>query len=190
MAPLSILEEVGRTTAREELCMTTDLSIPDDSTLRAVAQEVATHLLNRGESLAVAESCTGGWVAKVCTDLPGSSGWFERGFVTYTNEAKREMLGVTPETLAASGAVSEATVAEMAQGALQQSRAQVSLAISGVAGPGGATSAKPLGTVCFAWARKGEPVQTERCRFEGDREQVRRQAVQYALSGVVRRFDD
>lgn len=163
---------------------------PSDEQLQADAAAVAELMKRRGWMLAAAESCTGGWVAKVCTDLPGSSGWFERGFVTYTNEAKQEMLGVRGEILEANGAVSDATVAEMAIGALQHSRAQVSLAISGIAGPGGETPDKPVGTVCFAWCREGEPAQTERCGFPGDREQVRRQAVQHALNGVVQRFDD
>ncbi|HEY0634497.1 MAG TPA: nicotinamide-nucleotide amidohydrolase family protein, partial [Gammaproteobacteria bacterium] len=106
--------------------------------------------------LATAESCTGGWIAKCCTDLPGSSRWFERGFVTYTNEAKVEELGVSVETLQAYGAVSEATAAEMAAGALRQSRAQVSVSVSGIAGPGGGRPDKPVGTVCFGWALVGK----------------------------------
>lgn len=162
---------------------------PTDAQLQASAAAVAEKLTRRGWMLAAAESCTGGWVAKVCTDLPGSSAWFERGFVTYTNEAKQEMLGVQASTLVARGAVSEATVAEMAQGALDNSHARVSLAISGIAGPGGATPEKPLGTVCFAWSVQGHKPQTERLCFDGDREQVRRQAVQHALDGVLRRID-
>lgn len=156
-----------------------------DQELDAVAEQTAAALLARGWMLATAESCTGGWVAKVCTDLAGSSLWFERGFVTYTNEAKQEMLGVAPATLAAQGAVSEATVAEMARGALARSRAQVSLAISGIAGPGGATPSKPVGTVCLAWARQGGGVVTRTLYFAGDREAVRRQAVGQALAGVL-----
>ncbi|MCW8829382.1 MAG: nicotinamide-nucleotide amidohydrolase family protein [Gammaproteobacteria bacterium] len=163
---------------------------PDDKSLQAEAQEVAERLCRRGWLLAAAESCTGGWLAKVCTDLPGSSAWFERGFVTYTNQSKQEMLGVRAETLAAHGAVSEATVTEMAAGALHNSRAQISVAISGIAGPGGGSAEKPLGTVCFAWGIEGEAPQSERCRFDGDREQVRRQAVLHALQGVARRLDD
>jgi nicotinamide-nucleotide amidase len=139
--------------------------------------------------MTAAESCTGGWVAKICTDLPGSSAWFERGFVTYTNEAKLEMLGVSAQTLQAHGAVSEATVSEMAEGAIAHSRAQVSLAISGIAGPGGATPDKPVGTVCFAWAVEGRPVQSERACFDGDREEVRRQAVAHALDGLLKQLN-
>jgi nicotinamide-nucleotide amidase len=156
-----------------------------DRELDAVAEQVAAALLARGWMLATAESCTGGWAAKVCTDLAGSSHWFERGFVTYTNEAKQEMLGVTPATLAAQGAVSEATAAEMARGALARSRAQVSLAISGIAGPGGATPGKPVGTVCFAWARQAGGVVTRTLHLAGDREAVRRQAVAQALAGIL-----
>jgi len=161
------------------------MASPDDKALQQLAQALAEHLIGAGQMLATAESCTGGWVAKICTDLPGSSSWFERGFVTYTNEAKQEMLGVNSETLARHGAVSEQTVREMAAGALARSRAQLSLAVSGIAGPGGATAEKPLGTVCFAWASNGRAVHSETHRFDGDREQVRRQAVAHALSGAL-----
>lgn len=163
---------------------------PSEEQLLNAARAVAELMEKRGWMLAAAESCTGGWVAKICTDLSGSSAWFERGFVTYTNESKQEMLGVKAETLSSHGAVSEATVAEMAEGALHHSHAQLSLAISGIAGPGGGSSEKPLGTVCFAWGFEGETPTTERLRFEGDREQVRRQAVLHALEGVLQRFDD
>ena len=155
-----------------------------DEQLTALAGQVAARLSEKGMMLAAAESCTGGWVAKVCTDLAGSSGWFERGFVTYSNEAKREMLGVSLRTIAEHGAVSEATVREMASGALARSRAQVSLAISGIAGPGGGTEGKPVGMVWFAWATAGR-VQTKREYFSGNREAVRRAAVITALEGVA-----
>lgn len=135
--------------------------------------------------LAAAESCTGGWVAKVITDIPGSSGWFDRGFVTYTNLAKQEMLGVREETLRAHGAVSEQTVYEMAEGALSRSHAQVALAISGVAGPGGGTPAKPVGMVCFAWAAQGRAMRICTEYLTGERESVRRQSVMHALRGVL-----
>src|SRR5438477_12446531 len=131
-----------------------------------------------GVRIATAESCTAGLIAGAITDIPGSSGWFERGFVTYSNEAKIEMLGVRPETLAADGAVSEATAAEMARGALANSRAQVALAVTGVAGPDGGTPDKPVGTVCFAWARKEGGVDTRTRRFAGDREAVRAATVE------------
>ena len=162
----------------------------DDKALQRLATALAERLIEKGEMLAAAESCTGGWVAKVCTDLPGSSAWFERGFVTYTNEAKQEMLGVNAETLAMYGAVSEQTVVQMARGALAHSRAQLSLAISGIAGPGGGSAEKPLGTVCFAWARSDGRINSERRCFDGDREQVRRQAVVHALKGALAQLDD
>lgn len=156
-----------------------------DQELDALAEQVAAALLARGWMLATAESCTGGWVAKVCTDLAGSSRWFERGFVTYTNEAKQEMLGVEPGVLAEQGAVSEATVRQMAVGALSRSHARASVAISGIAGPGGATPFKPVGMVCLAWAvRGGETLSCIR-HFDGDRNAVRRQAVVAALQGVL-----
>ncbi len=160
----------------------------NDDVLRALAAELAAFLLREGGMLAVAESCTGGWVAKICTDLTGSSGWFERGFVTYTNESKQEMLGVSSETLERFGAVSEQTVAEMAMGALARSHAQLTLAISGIAGPSGGTAEKPVGTVCFAWARSGVGTAAERLCFDGDREQIRRQAVAHALQGALRQL--
>jgi nicotinamide-nucleotide amidase len=165
------------------------MQTPSDSELRSAAETVAERLLESGWMMAVAESCTGGWVAKVCTDLAGSSQWFERGFVTYTNQAKQEMLGVTEGTLAVHGAVSEATVAEMASGALQNSRANLALAISGIAGPSGATDEKPVGMVCFGFALQNGDTWAERCHFKGDREEVRRQSVLYGLQGILRRLD-
>lgn len=150
-----------------------------------VAGEVAERLRDRGWMLATAESCTGGWVAKVSTDLEGSSRWFERGFVTYSNDAKVEMLGVEPATLEAHGAVSEQTAAEMAAGALARSKAHIALSITGIAGPGGGTPDKPVGTVCFGWALRGQAPVTVTCRFEGERDEVRRQSVVRALEGVL-----
>ena len=152
-------------------------------------ETVAKLLSDRRWMLATAESCTGGWVAKVCTDMSGSSKWFERGFVTYTNESKQEMLGVAAETSISHGAVSEATVAEMATGALAHSRAQISVSISGVAGPGGGSEEKPAGTVCFGWAVEGGETTTERCQFGGDRESVRALAVVHALQGLIARLE-
>ncbi len=150
---------------------------------------LAKHLQARGEYLACAESCTGGWVAKVCTDMPGSSGWFERGFVTYTNLAKQQMLGVLPATLETYGAVSEATVREMADGALANSVAHWSLAISGIAGPGGGTPDKPVGSVWMAWAGPDGWRKALHYHFEGDRERVRRQSVAAALQGLLERLE-
>lgn len=153
--------------------------------LETLSREVGEVLRRHGLMLVTAESCTGGWVAQTVTAVAGSSRWFERGFVTYTNIAKQEMLGVGARTLAEYGAVSEQTVREMAEGALNNSHAQVSLAISGIAGPGGAVPGKPVGTVCFAWAREGAPVRSRTEHFAGDRAAVRRQAVITALRGVV-----
>jgi len=140
-------------------------------------------LQDAGTSLVTAESCTGGWIAKVITDVAGSSRWFDRGFVTYSNQSKQEMLGVLVATLDAYGAVSEAVVREMAQGALQRSCAGISVAVSGIAGPGGGSEDKPVGTVCLAWAT-GVGVHSETFLFAGDRDVIRRQAVMAALDGI------
>ena len=153
--------------------------------LMTLAQRLGQALKQAGQCLAVAESCTGGWVAKVITDIEGSSGWFDRGFVTYTNESKQEMLGVSGSTLSNHGAVSEETVREMAQGVLQHSRADYSLAISGIAGPSGGTPYKPVGTVCLAWASRDGWLETRQEIFNGDRNQVRMQAVRAALQRVL-----
>lgn len=138
-------------------------------------------------SITTAESCTGGWAAQVITHTAGSSAWFERGFVTYANDAKVEMLGVREATLAQFGAVSLETAAEMASGALANSKAMISLAITGIAGPTGGSPDKPVGTVCFGWCVRGQPPETERRQFDGDREAIRRQAVIHALKGLLRR---
>jgi len=153
-----------------------------------LAKKLGVRLKRANEMLATAESCTGGWAAQVVTSVAGSSAWFERGFVTYSNEAKQELLGVRAETLRAHGAVSEETAREMARGALERSRASVSVSITGVAGPAGGTPEKPVGTVCFAWARGGE-ARSETRRFAGDRESIRRQSVIFALEGVMRALD-
>jgi nicotinamide-nucleotide amidase len=153
--------------------------------LQELARKAGERLLAAGLSLATAESCTGGWVAKTVTDIEGSSQWFDRGFVTYTNDSKRQMLGVSAETLDLQGAVSEATVREMAEGALRHSAAGVSVAVSGVAGPGGGTAEKPVGLVWLAWARAGGERRTHRALFDGDRDAVRRQSVAAALEGVL-----
>jgi nicotinamide-nucleotide amidase len=153
-----------------------------------LARKLGARLKRGNETLATAESCTGGWAAQVVTSVAGSSAWFERGFVTYSNEAKQELLGVRAETLRAHGAVSEETAREMARGALERSRATVSVSITGVAGPAGGTPEKPVGTVCFAWARGGA-VRSETRQFGGDRESIRRQSVILALEGVMRALD-
>ncbi len=149
-----------------------------------LARRVGEALKARGLRLATAESCTGGWVAMALTAVPGSSHWFERGYVTYSNDAKREDLGVADETLREHGAVSEQTAREMAAGAVRRARAQVALAITGVAGPTGGTRDKPVGMVCFAWAH-GSKITSETKRFDGDRESVRRQSVIHALERVL-----
>lgn len=161
-----------------------------DETLYRLAARVGRRLKDKGLMVATAESCTGGWIGQAITMVPGSSEWFERGFVTYTYIAKREMLGVRPASLAKHGAVSEQVVREMAQGALLHSHAQVSVAVSGVAGPGGGSPGKPVGTVCFAWARNGKGVKVETRRFRGDRDQIRNRCVQHALKGVLARVAD
>ena len=159
-----------------------------DKELFALAESVGGKLLGAGRRLATAESCTGGWVAKACTDVAGSSRWFECGFVTYSNAAKMRDIGVAEVTLANHGAVSEATVREMAAGALRVSGADVAIAISGIAGPDGGTPTKPVGTVWFGLAsRRGADVvvTAEMQIFGGDRELVRRRSVERALRMVL-----
>ncbi len=159
---------------------------PEDP-LGRLAREVGARLAARGWMLATAEYCTGGAVAEAITAIAGSSGWFERGFVTYSNAAKIELLGVAPLTLERHGAVSQAVAREMALGALSHSRAEVALSITGIAGPDGGTPEKPVGTVCFGWAWKRDrpQVRSERRHFAGDRIAVRAQAVRTALAGVL-----
>ena len=159
-----------------------------DDELYRLAAEVGEALKARGLMLVTAESCTGGWVGEAVTAVPGSSHWYERGFITYTNQSKQEMLGVSEQTLTRHGAVSEAAVREMVKGALERSHAQVALAISGIAGPGGGTPDKPVGMVCLAWGTKGGAVVAETRRLSGDRREIRRQAVEAALRGVLARL--
>ena len=159
--------------------------------LTELASTVGRLLKARGEKLVTAESCTGGGVAEAVTAISGSSEWFDRGFVTYSNEAKVEMLRVSAGTLAGHGAVSEETAREMALGALALSPGTVSVSITGIAGPTGGSRTKPVGTVCFAWARSGEAMpRSETRHFSGDRESVRRQSVVRALQGVAEILDD
>ena len=152
-----------------------------ESELERMAAELGEALLRQGWLLATAESCTGGWLAQVVTSVAGSSAWFDRGFVTYSNAAKQDMLGVRTETLVSCGAVSEATAREMAQGALAHSAAQLAIAITGIAGPGGGTPEKPVGTVCFAWCVSGQPESSSTCHFSGDRSRIRSASVAFAL---------
>ena len=156
-----------------------------DTQCEALLRQAAEQLTQQRKMLTTAESCTGGGVAYAITALPGSSEWFERGFVTYSNLAKREQLGVPHELLIQCGAVSEQVAAAMALGALQHSRADYSVAVTGIAGPDGGTGEKPVGTVCFGWARRNAAARTTRIVFDGDRQQVRELAILAALQGVV-----
>ena len=155
-------------------------------TLEAAA-ELGRLLEARGWRVATAESCTGGLIAGAITDVAGSSGWFDRGFVTYSNEAKREMLGVRADTLAAHGAVSEATAREMAAGALARSGSDLAVAVTGIAGPAGGSVDKPVGMVCFGWAKRGAPLESATQCFGGDRAAIRAATVAVALAGLVER---
>ena len=155
-----------------------------DSELLALADQFGHALKQAGRSVATAESCTGGWLGEVLTSVPGSSLWYERGFITYSNMAKREMLGVRTETLTRFGAVSEQTARAMAEGALAHSHADLAVAITGIAGPAGGSAEKPVGTVCFAWGARRVPVYSTTRRFSGDREAVRREAVKAAIEGL------
>ena len=158
---------------------------PAQQNLYELAARVGGVLRAHQQTLAVAESCTGGWIAKTVTDIPGSSGWFDRGFVTYSNTAKTDLLGVREASIARHGAVSAEVVAEMVAGALERSRADVALAVSGVAGPDGGTADKPVGTVYLAWAPRNNPTHTERRHFDGDRDAVRLATVAAALEGLL-----
>ena len=156
-----------------------------DAQLYELAERVGHALHAKGWTLATAESCTGGWVAQAVTAVPGSSAWFERGFVTYTNIAKQEMLGVQRATLDAHGAVSEPAAREMGLGALAHSHARVAIAITGIAGPSDGHPNATVGTVCFGWGERCGDVQTITRHFDGEREAVRRQAVGVALELVM-----
>ena len=146
---------------------------------------IARQLLQQRLLLATAESCTGGWVAKTITDLAGSSQWFDRGFVTYSNASKIDMLGVDATLINQYGAVSEAVAGAMAQGALNNSLAQYAVSVTGIAGPGGGTVDKPVGTVCFGWIKKDSNALTETVLFKGSREEIRYQSVSYSLQRLL-----
>jgi nicotinamide-nucleotide amidase len=161
------------------------LNVPTDEALCRQAEQLGEQLRECKATLVTAESCTGGWVGKILTDIAGSSQWYDRGFITYTNQAKQDLLGVPAEILQAHGAVSEATARAMVEGALIHSQAQVALGITGIAGPGGGSIDKPVGLVCFAWANRAGEVVSEKQRFAGSREAVRRQAALHALQGVL-----
>ena len=172
---------------------------PTDTQLTVLAPDLGEALRDRGARVACVESCTGGWIAKTLTDVPGSSAWFGWGWVTYANDAKRQLVGVPEAILAAHGAVSEAAVAAMARAGRVLSGAEFAVAVSGVAGPGGGTPEKPVGTVWFGWdgpadvidrvrqvsSDQGVPGITKRGVFAGDRESIRRQAVAHALRGLL-----
>jgi len=160
------------------------MSLSEDEIV-ALAAELGRRLASRRALVTAAESCTGGLVAGAITSIPGSSGWFQRGFVTYSNEAKTEMLGVPAETLARHGAVSEETARSMAEGALRAGRANYAVAITGVAGPDGGTPAKPVGMVCFGWAALDGSTTSTTKRLPGDRAAVRHASVIVALQGLI-----
>lgn len=160
-----------------------------DAALAALAAELGQVLSAAGWRLTMAESCTGGWIAKVVTDVAGSSGWFDCGIVSYSNTAKTKLLGVPSTLLEQHGAVSESVARAMAEGALQRTGADVAVAVSGIAGPGGGSVEKPVGTVCFGWSRRGGATITGTVVFAGDREMVRRQTVAHALKGLLKMLE-
>lgn len=157
------------------------------NTIPSLVEHLAIALKARGQMMATAESCTGGLIASACTELSGSSNWFERGFVTYSNAAKSELLGVAAALIEEHGAVSEAVARAMAIGAVVNAHAHWSVAVTGIAGPAGGSVLKPVGTVWFGWATP-EGVFTEHQRFDGDRARVRQAAVAHALSGLLQRI--
>lgn len=166
------------------------MSAADDTALQALARDLGRRLLARGETLATAESCTGGWIGKVLTDVPGSSAWFGWGVVSYANAAKTALLEVPQALLERHGAVSREVVEAMASGALAASGADHAVAVSGVAGPDGGSPDKPVGTVWFAWRQRGDAAARSECRqLPGDREAVRRETVRYALVQLISALD-
>ena len=149
-----------------------------------ISQQLGRLLQSKDKKISTAESCTGGWISQIITDVPGSSAWFDRGFVTYSNAAKMQMLGVKPETLDAFGAVSAQTATEMANGALQNSDADCAIAVTGIAGPTGGTIKKPVGTVFIAWAYKNQETKVIKKELTGNRFEIRQQSVKLALKGI------
>lgn len=160
------------------------MSIPDDTQLQSLAERIGQRLRGDRDMLVTAESCTGGWIAKTATGIPGSSEWFDCGMVAYSYEAKQALLGVRPQTLEEFGAVSRECVVEMVSGALVNSGASVAVAVTGIAGPGGGSEDKPVGTVWIGWKRRGGYARAEVFHFDGDRDAVRRQTVAAALQGL------
>ena len=161
------------------------MSIPSDGQLRELSESLGAQLLAARDRLVTAESCTGGWIAKAMTDIDGSSAWFDCGMVAYSYEAKQALLGVRPQTLEQHGAVSRETVIEMVSGALVNSGASIAVAVTGIAGPGGGSADKPVGTVWIGWKRRGGYASAEIFHFQGDRDAVRRQTVAAALRGLA-----
>jgi nicotinamide-nucleotide amidase len=155
-----------------------------DNALFELAESLGRRLKAKGYKIATAESCTGGWIAQAITEVPGSSAWFDRGFVTYSNNSKVQMLGVSPKTLEQYGAVSTEVAKQMAAGALANSEADWAVAVTGIAGPNGGSKTKPVGTVYVAWQGKNGGVKVERLQLSGDRHQIRKQAVENAIEGV------
>lgn len=161
------------------------MSLPSDADLGRLAEQLGVAAREHHLSLVTAESCTGGWIAKMLTDVPGSSGWFDCGMVVYSYEAKQALLGVNPHTLEEHGAVSREAVVEMVSGALVHSAASLAVAVTGIAGPGGGTADKPVGTVWIGWKRRGGYPHAAVHHFDGDRDAVRRQTVEAALQGLL-----
>ena len=160
------------------------MAIPTDEHMRQLAEQLGVRMRQSRDRLVTAESCTGGWIAKAVTDVAGCSNWFDCGMVAYGYEAKQALLGVRPQTLEIHGAVSRDTVIEMVSGALVSSGASIAVAVTGIAGPGGGSEDKPVGTVWLAWKRRGGYAKAERFQFDGDRDAVRRQTVEAALRGL------
>jgi nicotinamide-nucleotide amidase len=163
-------------------------AIPGDAELARLVEALAQVLCGKGWTLATAESCTGGWIAKCCTDRAGSSAWFESGVVSYSNRAKRDLLGVDAGVLEREGAVSRPVAVQMAEGVRRRSGSQVAVAVTGIAGPAGGSADKPVGTVWFGWAMGERPVESEVVVFSGGRDAVRRQTVAHALQGLLYRL--
>jgi nicotinamide-nucleotide amidase len=174
---VNLNEEALGLSRRGLAIMTNELSV--------LAEHLGLCLKTQGKRLVAAESCTGGWIAQSVTSVPGSSAWFDRGFVTYSNTAKIDMLGVKAETLEKFGAVSAETATEMVQGALNRSRADIAVAVTGIAGPDGGTPEKPVGMVFIAWTGKSGQLCVARKCFQGDRQQIRQQTVATAIKGLL-----
>lgn len=165
-----------------------EIAFPGDVEFKKLVEKTSGKLLARGWKMACAESCTGGWISKCCTDRAGSSEWFECGYVTYSNAAKQDMLGVDAAALLDAGAVSREVALQMAAGARRHAGVEAAIAVTGIAGPDGGSPEKPVGTVWFGWSLPGRS-DTEMLRFDGNRDAVRRQSVAHALAGLIRRLD-